>query len=401
MLPRLIYRFLTEPDKRALFKFGYTFGWKGMRAVQKFKRRVREDVYFPPFLFLSITDKCNLRCQGCWVTAASPSREIDLEGLQSIVAESKKLGSHFFGILGGEPMLHPGLFDLFEAHPECYFLLFTNGTTITADNAARMRTLGNVSPLVSVEGSPLVSDERRGGRDVFEKTMRGLDLCVENRLITGVATSVCQSNYDDLVSDDFIRELISRGVLYLWYYVYRPVGPDPAPELALTSEQIVALRRFMVERRTRWPILIVDAYWDHEGKALCPAAVGISHHIGPGGYVEPCPPIQFGVENVNSGESLESLVTGSEFLRSFRDLARETTQGCILLDRPDLLADLLADLVEDERVFDSSGRGTALEELRRMCPRPSHHVPGEEIPEKHWFYRFAKRHWFFGFGAYG
>ena len=30
----------------------------------------------------------------------------------------------------------------------------------------------------------------------------------------------------------------------------------------------------------------------------------------------------------------------------------------------------------------------------------SQHNPGNEIPEKHWLYRFAKKHWFFGFGAY-
>ena len=29
------------------------------------------------------------------------------------------------------------------------------------------------------------------------------------------------------------------------------------------------------------------------------------------------------------------------------------------------------------------------------------YLPGQEIPEKSFFYRFAKKHWFFGFGAYG
>jgi hypothetical protein len=36
-----------------------------------------------------------------------------------------------------------------------------------------------------------------------------------------------------------------------------------------------------------------------------------------------------------------------------------------------------------------------------MTCRAGHHLPGQEIPEKHWAYRFAKKHWFFGFGAYG
>ena len=39
-------------------------------------------------------------------------------------------------------------------------------------------------------------------------------------------------------------------------------------------------------------------------------------------------------------------------------------------------------------------------EFEAMTPRRSQHMPGEEIPEEHWAYRFAKKHWFFGFGAY-
>ena len=35
-----------------------------------------------------------------------------------------------------------------------------------------------------------------------------------------------------------------------------------------------------------------------------------------------------------------------------------------------------------------------------MGPLRSQHDPGNEVPEKHWMYRFAKKHWFFGFGAY-
>ena len=39
-------------------------------------------------------------------------------------------------------------------------------------------------------------------------------------------------------------------------------------------------------------------------------------------------------------------------------------------------------------------------EVEKMTPRNSQSNPGNEIPEEHWAYRFAKKHWFFGFGAY-
>ena len=67
MIFKLGYRMLMEPDKRCLLKFCYNFGWKGMRAVDRFKRRAQNDKFFPAFLFMSITNRCNLTCQGCWV----------------------------------------------------------------------------------------------------------------------------------------------------------------------------------------------------------------------------------------------------------------------------------------------------------------------------------------------
>ncbi|MDP6524246.1 MAG: radical SAM/SPASM domain-containing protein [Kiritimatiellia bacterium] len=390
-------RMMREPDKRLLWKFCWNFGFKGMRAVDKFQKRIKAGEYFPAFLFISVTDKCNLSCQGCWVTQASPSRELDIETLDRVVEECKKKGSYFFGILGGEPLMHKGLFDLFERHPDAYFLLFTNGLLITDATASRMRELGNVSPLISIEGNVEVSDVRRGGKDVYQRTIDAIEICRKHRLVIGAATSICKSNIGDLATEAFVNQLASIGVHYLWYYIYRPVGPDPTPELALDPGQVLDLRRFIVDVRTRAPMLIVDAYWDHDGKALCPAAVGIGHHISPAGDIEPCPPIQFAAENIGDATDLHARFSTSEFLRNFRNLACKTTQGCIIMENPELLREFLT----GNGAEDTSGRDTAFRELEDMLPHRSQHMPGEEIPEKSWAYRFAKKHWFFGFGAYG
>ena len=397
MSMRMIQRLLTEPDKRLLWKFIWNFGWKGKRSVEQFEKRAGHGRVFPAFLFISVTDQCNLSCQGCWVTPSTPRRELDVGTLDSLVTQCKRMGSSFFGILGGEPLLHRGLFTLFERHPDAYFLLFTNGTLITDETARTLRRLGNVSPLISVEGLGPVSDERRGGRDVYNRALEGIEHCRRHRLVLGVATSICRSNIADLASDAFIADMAGRGVHYLWYYIYRPVGPHPTPELALSAAQVTDLRRFIVERRPQAPLMIVDAYWDHDGKALCPAAVGIAHHIGPGGDVEPCPPLQFARENVRDGRPIAELIGDSAFLEAFRAFARECTQGCIIMEDPERLRSFL--LAQGAR--DTSGRGTGYEELAAMRPCASHHAPGAEIPEKCPGYRYAKRRWFFGFGAYG
>jgi hypothetical protein len=260
--------------------------------------------------------------------------------------------------------------------------------------------MGNVTPLVSVEGSEIVSDERRGRPDVLSKTLQGVQNCLREKVFTGVCTSLCQTNIDDLLTEQWVDRLIDMGVMYTWFHVYRPMGPDACPDLCLTPEQQLRARRFVVEMRAKKPIIIVDAYYDGEGRALCPAATGISHHINPWGDIEPCPIVQFTTESIHSSEadsrSLRDKFIQSAFLRDFRELAQQTTRGCIVLERPDLLKEL----VERHGARDATARGTALAELAAMRVRTSQYNPQNEVPEKNLLYRLAKRFWFNDFGVY-
>ena len=210
-------------------------------------------------------------------------------------------------------------------------------------------------------------------------------------------SSLCQSNIDDLLTEAWIDRLIEMGVMYTWFHIYRPVGPDACAELSLSPEQQLKAREFVVEMRARKPIVIVDAYFDGKGQALCPAATGISHHINPWGGIEPCPVIQFTTENIHDEtKSLRDKFVVSPFLREFRQLAASTTRGCIILERPDLLKEL----IDKHAANDGTDRGTALAEMEAMKIRTSQYNPGNEIPERNWVYRFAKKHWFSDFGVY-
>lgn len=396
MLMRLTYRMLKSVDKRVLWKFMWNFGYKGMRSVQKFKKRLKKGIVFPPFLYISIINSCNLRCQGCWVDVEHERSEIDLDRMNRMINDAKKHGNVFFGILGGEPFMHDQLFEILEAHPDCYFQIFTNGQFITEQKAERLRQLGNATPLISIEGTEIVSDERRGRLGVLNKTLKGVDNCLKARILTGVATSVCQTNIDDLLTESWMDQLIDRGVHYVWYHTYRPVGPDPNMSFALTPEQALRHRKFIVEMRCKKPIGIIDAYYNDKGEALCPAATGISHHISPWGDIEPCPIVQFATESIDDERGIYETMTQSKYLSGFRDLAKKTTRGCIVLERPDLLKDF----VEEQHAEDSTARKTALAELEQMQPRGSQYQPGTEVPEKHWMYRIAKKHFFTDFGVY-
>jgi len=388
-------RMLTEVDPRLLGKIAWNFGVKGVRSVELYKKRLKRGEHFPPFLFISVISGCQLRCQGCWVDVDKPSKCIEIADLNRIIDDAKAHGNSYFGILGGEPFLYPHLIELFNTHPDCYFQVFTNGQLITDAVAKELRRAGNVTPLISIEGSEIVSDERRGRLNVLDKTLAGLENCRRNKLITGVATSVCKSNID-LVSEAWLRRLIALGVHYAWFHTYRVVGPKPSSHLALSAEEVLQIRKFAVQMRAKLPIAIVDAYWDDKGEALCPMATGVSHHISPYGDIEPCPIIQFATENIRDKKSVYELMNGSGFLRDFRETAAKATRGCIVLERPDLVRDLVA----KHGARDTTQRGTAVAEIEALSPRTSQYNPENVIPEEHWAYRFAKKHWFFGFGAY-
>ena len=396
MYLRLAKRLLLETDKRLLWKLAWNFGVKGIRSVQRHKARLKRGEFFPPFLYISVINSCNLRCQGCWVDVAAKQARIEPAAMNRLIGEAKAMGNSFFGILGGEPFMHPEILEILGAHRDCYFQVFTNGHFITDEVAQKLREFGNVTPLVSVEGNEIVSDQRRGREGVLSKTMEGLENCLKHKVMTGVCTSLCQTNLD-LLSEKWLDRLIEMGVMYTWFHIYRPVGPEAKPELSLTPQQQLECRRFVVEMRAKKPIIIIDAYYDGEGRALCPAATGFTHHISPWGDIEPCPVIQFAKESIYDQRPLRDVFQQSAFLRDFRETAARHTRGCVVLERPDLLEQLVA----RNSAKDTTARAAAVAELDAMQLRPSQYNPGHEIPEKSLAYRVAKYFFFNDYGTYG
>lgn len=397
-LMKIMGRVVRGTTPRLLWKFARNFGMRNLSNMAAFERRMRRgEPFFPAFMMISVTEACNLACSGCWVTRGG-KQSLTTQQLDGIIRQSKSQGSYFFGILGGEPLMYRGLFDVLEKHPDCYFQLFTNATLITAEVAQRMNKLGNVTPLISIEGLRDESDRRRGSDEVYERTLRGLRACREAKLIFGVAASICQSSFDELVSRQHLERLASEGAAFMWYYIYRPVGADAHPENALSKEQIRQLRQFIVEQRRHAPLIIIDVYWGADGKAICPGATGMSHHVSPSGYVEFCPPLQMAMEQLNAdGSNLVDICQKSAFLADLRQMIAKTTRGCILMEDPERLAAFL----EQHGGIDTTSRATFMEELRRMRPVPGHDMKGEAIAEKSPLYRMLQKRYFFGFGAYG
>jgi MoaA/NifB/PqqE/SkfB family radical SAM enzyme len=396
MLFRLAYRLARGVSPRLLWKAGYLWAYRGMRAVRAYRQRLARGELFPPFLFLALTDACNLQCHGCWISSRGKPRTLSPAEVDATIAAAKRQGSRFFTLLGGEPMLYPHWWEIPLRHDDCYFQIITNGMFLSAENVSHIRRAGNVTPLVSLDGLEASNDSRRG-QGVFQSAVEGLARLRQDGILFGVATTITGENLDEVLSDAYVQSVMACGAKYLWYYVYRPVGADPSPRLCVDRGQMVELRKRLLGLRRKHPILLIDTYWDAEGRAVCPAALGLGFHIGPQGTIEPCPPLSFACDSIRDHEGdLFRTINESAFLRGFQQFVAERTRGCVILERPSELADYL----RLAGAADASGRD-AFGELARSSPRTSHHLPGEEIPEDSWLYRFLKRQLFFGMGAYG
>ena len=397
MLMKLAYRGLTELSPRLAWKAAYLYAYKGARAISAYKKRMKKGELFPPFMFVALTNTCNLRCQGCWVEKEGTAHYLPESDLDALITSGKKQKAHYYTLLGGEPFMYKGIWDIFRRHSDCYFQVITNGMLFTPENVKRLVEVGNVTPLISVDGMKDNNDMRRG-KGVFEAADEGLKRLKAAKVLFGIATTATGKNMDEVMNDLYIEHFIERGAMYLWYYIFRPVGETPHPEYCMQKEQIVEMRRRLLDLRHRHPILLIDTYWTASGEAFCPAAMGLGFHVGPQGSIEPCPPLSFAREKLsdNAGDVFKT-INDSAYLRGFQDFVKKRTKGCVILEHPQELVQY----IKSHNATDYSGRGDALAEINAIIPRSSHHLPGEEIPEDMWLYRMMKNQVFFGMGALG
>lgn len=111
------------------------------------------DCNIPWTMLIDPTSACNLHCTGCWAAEYGSKLNLSYEELDDIIRQGKELGMRFFLYSGGEPLVRKAdILRLCEAHPDCEFSAFTNGTLIDEAFADEMLRVKNFIPAISVEG---------------------------------------------------------------------------------------------------------------------------------------------------------------------------------------------------------------------------------------------------------
>ncbi|MEW5920221.1 MAG: radical SAM protein [Bacillota bacterium] len=290
-----------------------------------------------PFtILIDPTEACNLRCKGCWA-GKYDINVMPFDLLNRILNEAKALGINFIVLSGGEPTTYPYLFDLAAKHRDLAFMMYTNGTLIDEKMVEKLLKTGNISPVISLEGWEKETDGRRGS-GVFQRIMRSMDLLKENGVPFGYSVTTTSYNYQELFSDDFVKFMINKGVLYGWSFHYIPVGRQPDYSFMVTPAQ----RKWLVERvkeiRSKYPLVFYDFWNDGELTKGCIAGGRQYFHITANGDVEPCAFVHFKCDNIKDKPLKD--VLGNKVFRAYQKyqpVSDNYLRPCPIIDKPEIL----------------------------------------------------------------
>ena len=293
--------------------------------IQKFKDEHNGTA--PPSLgVLSPTQKCNLRCTGCYAASSDfTPNQLEYEHVEKIMDEAyNKWGVGFMVISGGEPFLYNDngktLLDLFEKYNEVFFLVYTNGTCITKDVAERLAKLGNVSPAISVEGFEKETDERRGP-GIWKRILAAMDNLRSAGVPFGISVTGTRKNYDILMENKFYEYFFDeQGASYMWQFQLMPVGrAKDCIDLALTPEERVALYG-------KWKTLLkedqycVADFWNSGVLSNGCIAYGKGYlYVNWDGKIMPCVFVPYHVDNIKDLHAQGKTITDALFTDFFKN----------------------------------------------------------------------------------
>lgn len=304
--------------------------------------KAKYDCNIPWAILMDPTSACNLSCTGCWAAQYGDRNNLAYEVLDSICCQGKELGVHFYIFSGGEPLVRKKtLLRLCEAHQDCYFLSFTNGTLVDDAFCDDLLRVGNFSLAFSIEGDEASTDMRRG-QGTYRKVIQAMERMRAHRLLFGYSTCYHRYNTESVGSDEFVDDMIARGCRFAWNFTYVPVGKDARTDLLATPEQRAYMYRRIREMRETKPIFAMDFWNDGEFCQGCIAGGRSYLHINAAGDVEPCAFVHYSNVNIHDVTLLEAL--RSPLFMAYRNhqpFNRNPLRPCPLLDNPEVLASMV------------------------------------------------------------
>lgn len=259
-----------------------------------------EGAEVPVAAVIGLTYRCQCECVHCSVSA-SPHRdtagELSTPELKELLTDLRQLGVVKVTFFGGEPLVHPDVFELAE-HGIAAGLrvsIDTNGILLTDKTVARLKALGVSNVNVSLDSpDPAEHNRLRKHSQAYERALAGLRRLDRHGVPAMVSTYVTNRSLHD---GSFARTLqIARDNGAKGVKVLLPMVAgrwQERPDMALSEED----ERIFRDMLDPGYVYVEDALQNlRDGAHKCTAVNKSFIYISPKGDLQPCPavPVRFG-----------------------------------------------------------------------------------------------------------
>jgi MoaA/NifB/PqqE/SkfB family radical SAM enzyme/glycosyltransferase involved in cell wall biosynthesis len=208
-------------------------------------RHVPTEIAFtkPRTMILLLNKRCNLKCDFCdlWhFTDLMP-----YEDALTVLSRAPAAGVRTVVITGGEPFVHPRIYDLIEAGKALGLgINITTNGTLLADHVERLVASRVDSLSISLDGFGQTHDRLRGAEGTYDEVMRAIDaLQAGSDIQLNIYFVVTNQNIGDLTR---VHDLtVDRGIGFDFWPV------NSYPHLYITSDEDQATYMAAVERIAR------------------------------------------------------------------------------------------------------------------------------------------------------
>jgi MoaA/NifB/PqqE/SkfB family radical SAM enzyme len=126
---------------------------------------------------LELTYACSWRCVFCYNPRHSDRAPLNTIEWSTVLDDLRTIGTLHLTLTGGEPLVHPGFFEIARAAVERHFAItiFTNGSRIDRPTAARIAELAPYVVELTLHGAtPVVHDLTTGRRGSYDDVLAAI-----------------------------------------------------------------------------------------------------------------------------------------------------------------------------------------------------------------------------------
>lgn len=162
-----------------------------------------------------ITGKCNCDCRHCYM-ATRDWEDISSDELGSVIQQLADMNVSAVSLTGGEPLVHPRLFEILQGLDEAEIKIegiFTNATLLLPETLARIEAVQAIPFFVSLNGPRDVPHDSFMGRDGgYAVTIDNLRQAIRSgvSIFANTILSAMAGADQDIV--DFYRLMIDLGI---------------------------------------------------------------------------------------------------------------------------------------------------------------------------------------------